>query len=92
MDVKCEDMTGKEYFIQIAGEKSLEILEEAFQADLYDIAFAKHRYQDVEGRRVNIIRLGMSGNLAYGIHGDMTEYEFIYDKVWEAGQKFGAEN
>ncbi len=91
MDVKCEDMTGKEYFIQIAGEKSLEILEEAFQADLHDIAFAKHRYQDVEGRRVNIIRLGMSGNLAYEIHGDMTEYEFIYDKVWEAGQKFGAE-
>lgn len=91
MDIQVEDMTGKEYFIQIDGEKSLEILEDAFQADLHDIKFAKHRIQDVDGRKVNIIRLGMSGNLAYEIHGDMSEFEYIYDKVWASGQKFGAQ-
>ena len=36
-------MTEKEYFIQIAGEKSLEILEDAFQSDLHDIKFARHQ-------------------------------------------------
>ena len=42
MDVEGEDITGREYFIQIAGEKSLEILEEACQCDLHDIEFATH--------------------------------------------------
>lgn len=90
MDIQVEDMTGKEYFIQIDGEKSLEILEDAFQADLHDIKFATHRNQEVDGRIVNIVRLGMSGNLAYEIHGDMVDFTYIYDKVWASGQKFGA--
>lgn len=90
MDIQVEDQTGKEYFIQIDGEKSLEILEDAFEADLHDIKFAHHRIQKVEGREVNIIRLGMSGNLAYEIHGKMEDFTFIYDKVWASGQKFGA--
>ena len=91
MDIQVEDMTGKEYFIQIDGEKSLEILEDAFQADLHDIRFAHHRNQDVDGRTVNVIRLGMSGNLAYEIHGEMADFEYIYDKVWSSGKKFGAQ-
>lgn len=37
LDVHGENMSGKEYFIQIDGEKSLEILENAFQANLHDI-------------------------------------------------------
>lgn len=90
MDVHGEDVTGTEYFIQVQGEKSLEILEDAFQADLHDIKFAKHRTEDMDGRTVRIIRLGMSGNLAYEIHGPMTDYAYVYNKVWESGQKFGA--
>ncbi len=91
MDIQVEDMSGKEYFIQIDGEKSLEILEDAFQADLHDIKFARHRNQDVDGRTVRVIRLGMSGNLAYEIHGDMDDFAYIYDKVWASGKKFGAQ-
>jgi len=90
MNVRGEDWTGKEYFIQIAGEKSLEILEDAFQADLHDIKFARHRKETMEGREVEIIRLGMSGNLAYEVHGPMSDYEFVYRKIWGSGQKFGA--
>lgn len=90
MDVHGEDMTGTEFFIQVQGEKSLEILEEAFQADLHDIRFGKHRIQDVEGIPVQIIHLGMTGNLAYEVHGPIVDYTKIYNKIWEAGQKFGA--
>lgn len=90
-DVHGEDMTGKEYFIQIEGEKSLEILEDAFQQDLHDIRFAKRRVVDMDGRKVNVIRLGMCGGLAYEIHGPMDDYAYVYDKVWESGEKFGAE-
>lgn len=91
MNVQIEDVGGKEYFIQIAGEKSLEILEDAFHADLHDIQFAKHRIQMVDGKAVRVLRLGMSGNLAYEIHGDMADYAEIYNKVWASGQKFGAQ-
>lgn len=91
MDIQVEDMTGKEYFIQIDGEKSLEILEDTFGADLHDIKFAKHRIQVVDGKEVNVLRLGMSGNLAYEIHGSMEDFAEIYGKVWESGKKFGAQ-
>ncbi len=90
MKVQGEDKTGTEYFIQIDGEKSLEILEDAFQADLHDIKFARHRIQEVDGMQVRILRLGMSGNLAYEIHGPIEEFDAIYTRVWESGKKFGA--
>ncbi|MGI6229375.1 MAG: hypothetical protein ACOYJL_00530 [Tractidigestivibacter sp.] len=90
LDVHGEDMSGTEFFIQVQGEKSLEILEEAFQADLHDIKFAKHRIQDVEGTPVQVIHLGMTGNLAYEVHGPIADYTKIYNKIWAAGQKFGA--
>ena len=90
MDVRGEDKTGQEYFIQIAGERSLEILEDAFGADLHDIKFARHRKETMDGREVEVIRLGMSGNLAYEIHGPMEDYDYVYRKVWASGEKFGA--
>ena len=90
MDVKGEDVSGQEYFIQIAGEKSLEILEDAFQQDLHDIKFATHRKAKLNGKDVEIIRLGMSGNLAYEIHGPMSEFNEIYCAVWSSGQKYDA--
>lgn len=90
MNVKGEDITGKEYFIQISGEKSLEILEGAFETNLHDIKFARHRKEKMDGRTVEVIRLGMSGNLSYEIHGPMSDYEYVYRKVWSSGEKFGA--
>lgn len=90
MNITGEDMTGKEYFIQISGEKSLEILEDAFESDLHDIRFARHRKETMDGHEVEIIRLGMSGNLAYEIHGPIQDYDFVYRKVWSSGEKFGA--
>lgn len=90
LNVTGEDMTGKEYFIQIDGEKSLEILEDAFEVDLHDIKFARHRKQDMDGHVVEVIRLGMSGNLAYEIHGPMEDYDYVYRKIWASGVKFGA--
>ena len=90
LDVHTEDITGTEYFIQVQGERSLEILEAAFKANLHDIAFAKHRKQEVDGMEVEVIRLGMSGNLAYEIHGPMSDYAAIYDLVWAAGVERGA--
>lgn len=90
MNVTGEDMTGREYFIQIDGEKSLEILEDAFECDLHDIKFATHRKVKMGDKEIEVLRLGMSGNLAYEIHGPMFEFDEVYRKVWASGAKFGA--
>lgn len=90
LDVRGVDMSGKEYFIQIAGERSLEILENVFEKDLHDIRFATHRKEMLGDKEAEIIRLGMSGNLAYEIHGPMEEFNEVYKKVWEIGLRFGA--
>ncbi|WKY44613.1 hypothetical protein Q5O14_00540 [Eubacteriaceae bacterium ES2] len=68
----------------------MQILEDAFEADLHDIKFATHRKAVIGDKTVEVIRLGMSGNLAYEIHGPITEFEEVYRKVWVSGQKFGA--
>ncbi|MBS7525144.1 aminomethyltransferase family protein [Fusibacter paucivorans] len=90
MDVYGEDVTGTEYFIQIAGEKSLEILEDAFEADLHDIKFATHRKAMMGDKAVEVVRLGMSGNLSYEVHGPMNEFDEVYRKIWASGEKYGA--
>jgi glycine cleavage system aminomethyltransferase T len=73
MNIEGIDMSGKEFFIQIAGPKSLAILEKASKSDLHDIRFTEHRMANIAGVDVRILRLGMSGTLACEIHGDMPE-------------------
>ena len=90
LNVTGEDKSGTEYFIQVAGERSLEILEDAFEADLHDIKFATHRKAVMDGKQVEVVRLGMSGNLAYEIHGPMADFNYVYNKVWECGKKVDA--
>jgi glycine cleavage system aminomethyltransferase T len=88
--VEGTDQSLTEYFIQIAGEKSLEILENVCECDLHDIKFAGHRTVSVNGKPMRVIRLGMSGNLAYEVHGAIGEFEDIYKRICSVGERFGA--
>lgn len=90
MNVEGVMMSGQEFFFQLAGPKSLEILEQACESDLHDIKFAKHRVATIAGKSVRILRLGMSGTLAYEIHGDMTDADIVYSKIWENAAPTGA--
>lgn len=90
MDIEGEDMTFKEFFFQIAGPKSLEILENASKSDLHDIKFTKHRTATIDGVNVRILRLGMAGTLAYEVHGDMSECDKVYKAIWDVAEKYGA--
>ncbi|MCG2730789.1 MAG: aminomethyl transferase family protein [Acetobacterium sp.] len=90
MDVEGIDLSGKEFFFQLAGPKSLEILEQAAQSDLHDIAFTKHRMAKIAGVDVRILRLGMAGTLGYEIHGDAANTEAVYDCIWEVAKSFDA--
>jgi glycine cleavage system aminomethyltransferase T len=58
-----------EYFFQIDGPKSLEILETVTGADLHGLRFAQNARVTLAGEEAIVHRLGMSGALAYEIHG-----------------------
>ena len=78
LDVHGEYRTD-EFFFQLDGPKSLEILEEATGSDLHGLKFAHNTKSTIAGKEVVIHRLGMSGALAYEIHGNMDEVEEVYE-------------
>lgn len=87
-NVKCAAVTD-EFFYQLDGPKSLEILEAATRTDLHSMKFAGRMNAVIRGKAVTIIRLGMSGSLAYEIHGAFQDSDDVYDGILEAGQAFG---
>lgn len=90
LDIKGIQMTGKEFFFQLAGPRSLEILEQVTLSELHDIKFAKHKMTKIGDVDVRILRLGMAGTLGYEIHGDMDMCYEVYEKIWEVAEKFEA--
>ena len=88
-DVQGEDLTGQVFLFQIAGPRSLEVLEAASGDNLHDIRFLRHRPSRVDGRNVNVIRIGMAGTLAYELHGALEDALPVYRKVLEAGEAYG---
>lgn len=89
MDVQFEDLTGQVFLFQLGGPRSLEILEEAAGENLHDIAFLRHRKARIAGVDVRILRIGMSGTLAYEIHGDLPGAQTVYQAIYDAGVPFG---
>ena len=87
-DVKGEWVTD-EFFLQIDGPRSLEIMEKVSGKDLHDLKFAKHTEIEIAGVKCTIHRLGMSGCLAYEMHGDMSKFGDVYSAVAAAGEEFG---
>ncbi len=87
------DVTGHwvfdDFFFQIDGPKSLEIMEKASRTDLHDLKFAQNKHITIAGTDVHIHRLGMSGCLAYEMHGDRAKAEDVYGAILEAGKEFG---
>ena len=88
-DITAEELTNKEYFFQIAGQKSMEIMEAVCGEKIGDLAFACHRMIKIKGKDVRILRLGMTGNLAYEIHGPMADAMEVYNYIWEIGENMG---
>jgi len=90
MVVSGANLSGTEFFVQIAGPKSLEILERASGSDMHDIKFAAHRVVDFAGVEVRVLRLGMAGSLAYELHGPMDQLDAVFKSLWDVGAPLGA--
>ena len=88
-DASGEDLTGKVFLFQIAGPRSLEVLEAATGDDLHDIRFMHHRLSSIDGMEVRVLRMGMAGTLAYELHGQVGYARPVYNAVLKAGEPFG---
>ncbi len=88
-DAVGENLMGRRFLFQVAGPKSLEILERAAGEDLHDIQFGRHRMTAIGGAPVRVFRLGMAGSLAYEVHGDLADGQNVFSAIWEAGRGLG---
>ncbi|HLR20841.1 MAG TPA: hypothetical protein VK087_02430 [Tissierellaceae bacterium] len=81
----------RDYVYQIAGPRSLEVIENAAQQDLHDLKFMRFCNAEIAGHRVRVIRMGMGGTLAYEVHGPLEDSHDVYNKIVEAGSNYGIE-
>ncbi len=89
-DARGESVDGR-FTFQLAGPRSLEVLETAARECLHDVAFGRHRMSAVAGATVRVIRLGMAGTLAYEVNGVMGDAARVYQALVDAGAAFGLE-
>jgi glycine cleavage system aminomethyltransferase T len=80
-----------QYLFQVAGPTSLQVLEKATGESLRDILFLRFRESRINGIRTEVARIGMTGNLAYELHGPIEEGPAVYEAVLQAGQQLGIE-
>ncbi len=78
-----------EFLFQVAGPRSLEILERATGECLHDIRFAHHRSSMLVGVPVQVVRIGMAGTLSYEVHGKSEHAKQVYQAIYDAGEEFG---
>ncbi len=78
-----------EFIFQVAGPRSLEVLEVATGECLHDIGFARHRMSSIDGMNVRVLRVGMAGTLAYEVHGKIQNVMAAYNALMKAGEPFG---
>ena len=96
-DVRGEDLSGELFLFQIAGPKSLQILEAFAQQSLRDIEFLWHRPIHVhlgsngQSVELRVFRLGVARTLAYEIHGPAAMAPLVYEAIEAAGEEFDIE-
>lgn len=88
-DIEGENLAGKIFMFQLAGPRTLDVLETATGEDLRDIKFIHFRDSKIAGKKVMILRVGMAGSLGYEVHGQREDAVEIYEAILKAGEPFG---
>jgi glycine cleavage system aminomethyltransferase T len=78
-----------EYFFQIDGPKSLEVMEKVTGSDLHDLTFGQNKEVQLAGATARVHRLGMSGALAYEVHGPSSVARDAYQQLRTAVEEVG---
>ena len=83
-DIQSRNLREEYFVFQLCGARSLEVVEQACQADLHDLKFMYSCTSEVEGMPVRVLRTGMAGTLAYEIHGNVTDAQADIEREPEA--------
>ena len=76
------------FVFQVAGPKSLQVLEAATGECLHGVRFADHCLSKINGMEVRVVRIGMAGALGYEVHGRLMDVMAIYAAILNAGAPF----
>lgn len=88
-NITSEYIGDTNFFYQMCGPKSLQIVEEAARQDLHDLKFMHTADAKIAGKEVFILRTGMAGTLGYEVHGKTEDAHEVYNKLLEVGEKYG---
>lgn len=78
-----------DFIFQLAGPKSLEIVENVLCRDIHDLKFMEFIPAKILGYDIRVLRMGMGGSLAYEIHGNMDHIFEIYNEIIRVGTPYG---
>lgn len=79
------------FIFQIAGPKSKEVIEKVCAQDISDVKFLESRPITIPTieEELEIVRIGMTGNLAYELRGTNELAAQVYDLVYQTGKPLG---
>jgi glycine cleavage system aminomethyltransferase T len=77
------------FCFQVAGPRSLEVVEQAIQEDIHDLKFMRFMDAKIAGHKVRILRMGMGGTLCYEVHGPNKISHDVYNEILRVGESYG---
>lgn len=79
------------FIVQVAGPKSLQVIEEVTGENLHDLEFLNVHKTKIQGidAEIEVSRIGMAGTLAYELRGAFELGAAVYDLVYNAGKPLG---
>lgn len=87
-DVEVRDVTNERFVYQLAGQKSLEIVENAAKQDIHDLKFMRFMKITIAGCEVDVLRMGMGGTISYEIQGMLEDAHDVYNAIIAAGEPY----
>lgn len=81
--------TPDEFVFAVQGPSSLAVMEALAGERLRDIGFSRCRPIEIRGHRMTLLRVGVSGELGYELHGPAEFANEIWSVAFETGKQFG---
>ena len=93
-DVKIENVTYQKSVFSLMGPNSRQILEKVSSNDLSNetFPFATAQSVNIGDKIVRAIRITYMGELGWELHFPIEDANYVYDKLFEAGEEFGLVN
>ncbi len=88
-DAEARIDTPDTFVFHVQGPKSLAVMERATGENLRDIRFLWSRMSRIAGADVRILRMGVTGELGYEVHGPSDCGNDVWVAIHEAGKAFG---